>query len=111
MYFMPKLRLLAILSSLGPQMDLIAYYDCTKCFLTLSHGERSHIINEACIINEIYAKNEIFGHFLEFRTLGRLDIEFNDITKCFLTFGYGIRSCTINKVCMNTMLYIKREPK
>ena len=34
----------------------IAYCDWAKCFSTFGHGEGSCIINEACIINVIYAK-------------------------------------------------------
>ena len=33
------------------------------------------------------AKNEVFGHSLEFGLLDRLDIAYCDSTKCFLTFG------------------------
>ena len=46
----------------------IADYDSTKCSSTFGHGKGSCIINEVCIINVIYAKNEVFGHFLEFGT-------------------------------------------
>ena len=80
-------------------------------FLTLCHGKRSCIINYACIINVIYARNEIFGHLLEFGTSGGFDIAYNDSKKCFLTVGYGIRSCTINLVCINSLIYANREPK
>ena len=48
----------------GSSDGSIAYYDSTKCFLTLCHGKRSCIINQACIINVIYAKNEFFAVFL-----------------------------------------------
>ena len=63
------------------------------------------------MINVIYAKNEIFGHLLEFGTSGGFDIVYNDHKKCFLTVGYGIRSCTINLVCMNNLIYANREVK
>ena len=40
-------------ASVGPH---IAYCDWAKCFSIFGHGEGSCIINEACIINVIYAK-------------------------------------------------------
>ena len=48
------------------------------------------------MIDVIYAKNEIFGHFLEVGISGGFDIAYNDSTKYFLTLGYGIRSCAID---------------
>ena len=33
------------------------------------------------------AKNEVFGLYIEFGLLDRLDIAYYDGTKCFLTFG------------------------
>ena len=38
------------------------------------------------------AKNEVFGHFLEFGTSAGPDIAYYDSTKCFSTFGNGNRS-------------------
>ena len=75
----------------------------------MSHDKRSCIINYACIINVIYAKNEIFGHFLEFGTSGGFDIAYNDSKKCSLTVGYGIRSCTINYAYMINVIYAENE--
>ena len=40
-------------ASVGPD---IAYCDWGKCFSTFGDGEGSCIINEACMINVIYAK-------------------------------------------------------
>ena len=40
-------------------------------------------------------RKEVFGHFLEFGLLDRLDIAYYDSTKCFSTFGNGNRSCII----------------
>ena len=74
----------------------IAYYDSTKCFSTFGHGKRSCIINEVCIINVIYAKNEVFGHFLEFGTSDGPNIAYYDNPKCFSPFGCDKRSCIIN---------------
>ena len=41
------------------------------------------------------AKNEVFGHFLEFGLLDRLDIAYCDSTKCLPTFGNVTRSSWI----------------
>ena len=41
------------------------------------------------------AKIEVFGHFLVFGLLDRLDIAYFDGTKCFLTFGNSTRSWRI----------------
>ena len=61
----------------------IAYYDSSNCSSTFVHGERSCIINQVCIINVIYAKNEVFGHFLGFGTSGGSHIAYSDNAKCF----------------------------
>ena len=86
----------------------IAYYDSTKCFSTFDHGKRSCIINQVCIINVIYAKNLVFGHFLEFRTSDGSHIAYYDDAKCFSTFGHGKSSCIINQVCIISIIYAKR---
>ena len=70
----------------------IAYYDSAKCFSTFGHGKRSCIVNEVCIINVIYAKNEVFGHFLELGTSDGSHIAYYDSIKCFLTFDNAKRS-------------------
>ena len=74
----------------------IAYYDSTKCFSAFGYVKRSCIINEVCIINVIYAKNEVFGHFLEFGTSDGPNIAYYDNPKCFSPFGCDKRSCIIN---------------
>ena len=74
-------------------MDLILHIMIVQNLCDIYHDERSCIINYACMISVIYARNEILGHFLEFGTSGGFDI---DITSCFLRFGYGIRSCAIS---------------
>ena len=38
------------------------------------------------------AKNEVFGHYLEFGLLDQLDIAYYDMTIRFLTFGNTTRS-------------------
>ena len=87
----------------------IAYYDSTKCSSTFDHDKRSCIINQVCIINVIYAKNEVFGHFLEFGTQDGSHIAYFDSTKCFLTSDIGKRSCIINQVCIINVIYAKNE--
>ena len=89
--------------------SLIAYYDSTKCFLASGHGKSSCIINQVCIINVIYAKNEVFGHFLELGTSNGSHIAYSDSKKCFLLLGYGKRSCIINQVCIINVIYAKNE--
>ena len=74
----------------------IAYYNSTKCSSRFGHGKRSCIINEVCIINVIYAKNEVFRHFLEFGTSDGPNIAYYDNPKCFSPFGCDKRSCIIN---------------
>ena len=44
----------------------IADYDRAKRFSAFGDDKRPCIINEACIINVLYVKNEDFGYFLEF---------------------------------------------
>ena len=42
--------------------------------------------SQNCIFEWSRAKKEVFGHFLEFGRLDRLDIAYCDRTKCFPTF-------------------------
>ena len=42
------------------------------------------------------AKNEVFGHFLEFGSSGGLDIAYYDNSKYFSGFGNVDRSCITN---------------
>ena len=74
----------------------IAYDDSAKRFAAFDDDTRSCIINEVCIINVIYAKNEVFGHFLEFGTSDGPNIAYYDNPKCFSPFGCDKRSCIIN---------------
>ena len=80
-------------TSNGP--DIADYYRA-KCSSAFGDDKRPCIINEACIINVIYAKNEDFGHYLDFGAPDGSHIAYDDVTKCFLTFGTGKRSCHIN---------------
>ena len=57
------------------------------------------------------AKNEVFGHFLEFGTSEGLDIVYYDSTMCFSTFDNGLRLCIINLVCIIKHDLCKNEPK
>ena len=54
------------------------------------------------------AKKEVFGHFLEFGLLDRIDIACCDSTKCFPTFGNITGSCRINQKSKNAVL---NDPK
>ena len=49
-----------------------------------------------------------FGHFLEFGTSDGLDIAYLDSTRCFLTFGHGMRSCMINYACIISIICAKK---
>ena len=57
------------------------------------------------------AKNEVFGHFLEFGLLVRLDIAYFDGTKCFLTFGNDTRWWRIIQKSQKCIFEGSKEPK
>ena len=57
------------------------------------------------------AKKEVFGHFLEFGLLDRLDIAYCDSTKCFPTFGNVTRSCRIIQKSKKCSFEWSKEPK
>ena len=50
----------------------------------------------------------VFGLFLDFGGSDRLDIAYDDSPKCFSTYGSGLRSCTINQVCIMCINCAKR---
>ena len=58
------------------------------------------------------AKNEVFGHFLEFETSERLDIADFDSSECFPTFGKAARSWriiqTLQKCCFKWLKVPKK---
>ena len=95
----PKTRFSAIFLSLVPRIDLILH------ILIELNG-----VHELAIVSPMLdhwktrkmpfwmiqiAKKEVFGHFLEFGLLDRLDIAYCDSTKCFPTFGNVTRSWRI----------------
>ena len=57
------------------------------------------------------AKNEVFGHFLEFGLLDRLDTAYCDSTKCFPTFGKVTRSWKIIQRSQKCIFEWSKEPK
>ena len=57
------------------------------------------------------AKNEVFGHFLEFGLLDRLDIAYCDSTKCFPTFGNVTRSWRIIQRSQKCFFEWSKRPK
>ena len=57
------------------------------------------------------AKKEVFGHFLEFGLLDRLDIADCDSTKCFPTFGNVTRSWRIIQRSQISIFEWSKRPK
>ena len=62
-------------------------------------------------LNDPRAKKEVFGHFLEFGWLDRLDIAYSDSTKCFPTFGKVTRSWRIIQKSHKCIFEWSKEPK
>ena len=56
-------------------------------------------------------KKEVFGHFLEFGLLDRLDIAYCDSTKCFTTFGNITRSWRIIQRSQKCIFGWSKRPK
>ena len=56
-------------------------------------------------------KKEVFGHFLEFGLLDRLDIAYCDRTKCFPTFGNVTRSWRIIQRSQKCIFEWSKRPK
>ena len=57
------------------------------------------------------AKKEVFGHFLEFGLLDRLDIAYCDSTKCFPTFCNIVSSWGIIQRSQKCIFEWSKEPK
>ena len=57
-----------------------------------------HNVHKLC--KKKRAKSEVFGLFLDFDGSNRLGITYDGSPKCFSTYGSGLRSCTINQVCI-----------
>ena len=92
----PKKRFLAIFRSLVCWADLILHIMIElNVFqhLPTSPGRKGSVkIRKKHFWMIQRAKIEVFGHFLEFGLLDRLDIAYCDRTKCFPTFGNLTRS-------------------
>ena len=77
----------------------IAYFDCSKCFLTF--GKWYQFVKDYSKVTKMHfwliqgAKNEVFGHFLDFGPSNGLDIANFDRTKCSSMFGKVARSWRI----------------
>ena len=56
-------------------------------------------------------KKVVFGHFLEFGLLDRVDIAYCDSTKCFPTFGNITRSWRIIQKAQYCIFERSKEPK
>ena len=57
------------------------------------------------------ARNEVFRHFYEIDVSGGLDIAHYGSTECFSTFGNGNVPCTINKLCIISIIYARKSQK
>ena len=93
-----------ISSWLGP-MDLILHNLIVLSGLN-NLAAMWHMLDHSKIIKMPFwmiqiAKNEVFGHFLEFETSERLDIADFDSCECFPTFGKAARSWRITVIMHN----------
>ena len=57
------------------------------------------------------AKNEVFGHFLEFGGSDLLDIAYDGSPKSFSTYSSGYRSYTANQLCIMCINGAKKSQK
>ena len=57
------------------------------------------------------AQKEVFGHFLEFGLLDRLDVAYCDSTKCLPTFDNVTRSCKIIQRSQKCIFEWSKRPK
>ena len=62
-------------------------------------------------LNDPKSQKEVFGHFLEFGLLDRLDIAYCDSTKCLPTFGNVTRSSWIIQKSLKCIFEWSKEPK
>ena len=112
---MSKMRFLAIFLSLVCWIDLILHFVIVlnvfiiqQCYQVMKDPSN---ITEMHFWMIIRAKNEGFGHFLEFSLLDRLDIAYCDSTKCFLTFQSGNSSWKIIQKVQNCIFEWLKESK
>ena len=111
----PKMRFLVIFLSLVCWFDLILHIltilnglnNLAMIWLMLDHSK----IRKKHFWMIQRAKIEVFGHFLEFGLLDRLDIADCDSTKCFPTFGNVTRSWRIIQRSQISIFEWSKRPK
>ena len=59
-------------------------------------------------MNAKRAKNEVFGHFIEFGWFDWSDIAYDDCTKYLSTFANAYRSWISNQLCISNLIHAKR---
>ena len=95
----PNKRFLVVFWSLVCWIDLLLHIvivlNVFQLWATLPGCEGSFKDHKNAFWMIQRAKKEVFGHFLEFGLLDRLDIAYCDRTKCFTTFGNVTRSWRI----------------
>ena len=55
------------------------------------------------------AKKEVFGHFLDFGLLDRLNIAYFDSAKQSLRFDHVISQSVYNQLCIISIIYAKTD--
>ena len=95
----PKKSFLAIFWGLVCWIDLLLHIVIVLDVFQLSARspgrERSFKSHSNAFLNDPESQKEVFGHFLGFGLLDRLDVAYCDSTNCFLTFGNITRSLRI----------------
>ena len=110
-----KMRFLAIILSLVSWIDLMLYNKIAlnefqhSATLPDHGGSFKDLKYPFWMIQK--AKNEVFGHFLEFGLLDRLDIAYCDSTKCLPTFGNVTRSSWIIQKSEKCIFEWSKVPK
>ena len=110
-----SIQLLAIFLSLVHRINLILHIltilnglnNLAMIWLMLDHSK----IRKMHFWMIQRAKKEVFGHFLEFGLLDRLDIADCDSTKCFPTFGNVTRSWRIIQISQISIFEWSKRPK
>ena len=110
-----KKKFLAIFLSLVCWIDLILHIvivlNVFQHSATLPGHERSFKDHKNTFWMIQRAKKEVFGHFLKFGLLDRLDIAYCDCTKCLQTFGNITRSWRIIQKAQYGIFEWSEEPK
>ena len=88
-----------------------AYFDCTNNWAIISLMQDHSKLAKMYFWMIQKAKIEVFGPFLEFGLLYRLDIAYCDDTKCFLTFGNVSRLWKITQKSKKCIFEWSKEPK